>query len=444
LLFRRLAPFVGGWTLEAVEAVCGGDDLPAQDVLDWLQVLADNSLLRRLQEPGELPRFRMLDTIREYASEQLIASGEADTVRARHATFYSRLAEPSDATAVTIWLWAQSPVLSDEVLNLVETELDNGTVALDWWLTTSQVAEGLRLAVALNWVWSRRGQYAAGRRWLEAMLDLADRAAPPAAFRAERAVALTEVGILASRQGDPEQTRALFRRSLKAWRELDHAPGLALALATLGLAEWVAGDAEQATGLLEEAIIRSRAADVPHTLAISLRNLGLVARSLGDYTRAEGLFTEAAAQTLPRGWYRCYSVARSLSCLGRVAFLQNDMARARAHIRQAFETIREAGVTGHALADCLDWQAALEAVEGDFPRAVRLLGAADRHWRTSGAHRYLPDEPAYQHDVAVLRVGLGEPAFTVGWHEGVAVQPEQAIAYALREIGEAALLDCRL
>jgi predicted ATPase/transcriptional regulator with XRE-family HTH domain/Tfp pilus assembly protein PilF len=429
LLFRRLAVFVGGWTLEAVEAVCGDSDLPAHGVLDRLQVLVDNSLVRRQEEP----RYGMLDTIREYASEKLGASGEIDSIRARHAVFYSRLAEPPDTAAEAMWLWAQSPVLSDQVLDQLATELDNETTALDWFLATSRVAEGLRLAVALNWVWSRRGQYAAGRRWLEAMLDKADRTAPSAAFRAERAVALTEVGTLLSRQGEPEQTVTFFRRSLEEWRQLDHAPGLAMALATLGLAEWAAGDARRAIGLLDEALSRGRAANVPHTVAISLRNLGLVARSQGEYARAEDLFRHAAEQALPAGWYRAYSLARSLSCLGRVSFLQNDRARASARLRQAFEVIRESGLTGQALADCLDWQAALEAVEGDLVRAASLFGAADHQWRTSGARRYLPDQAAYERDLAMARVALGERDFAANWAQGAAMQPGQVIAYALRE-----------
>jgi hypothetical protein len=171
-----------------------------------------------------------------------------------------------------------------------------------------------------------------------------------------------------------------------------------------------------------------------------LRNLGMIARSQGQYARAAVLFSEAAAHALPAGWFREYSVARSLSCLGRVACLQHDRARARALLQQAFEVIRQAGVTGQALADCLDWQAALEAIEGDLVRAVRLFGAADAHWRTSGAHRYAPDEAAYARDLDEVRAALEERAFVVAWAQGAALQPEQAVAYALRELDAAALL----
>jgi predicted ATPase/DNA-binding XRE family transcriptional regulator len=433
LLFRRLAVFAGGWTLEAAQAVCGGPDLSLQVVFDGLQMLLDSSLVRRLQADGE-PRFGMLDTIREYALEELDASGEAEASRARHAQFYAHLAEPLDAASRSIMLWALSPapLLSDLALDRLESELDNVVAALDWWLTTSGVAEGLRLAVAANWSWSRRGQYTAGRHWLEAMLDLAERA-PPAGFQAECAVALTEAGTLAGYQGDSEQALAFFRRSVGMWRELDHAPGLTLALATLGHAEWVAGDADQAVTLLEEALSRGREANVPHTVAISLRNLGLIARSQARYARAEALFAEAAAQALPPGWYRGYSLARSLSCLGRVAALQHDLPRAAAALRQAMEVVREARVVGQALADSLDWQAALEAQQGKLVRALRLFGAADSHWRTSGARRYMPDEAAYSHDLTSLRATLDAQTFATEWAEGAAMSAEEAIAYALQE-----------
>ncbi|MBV9546038.1 MAG: tetratricopeptide repeat protein, partial [Chloroflexi bacterium] len=442
VLFRRLAVFAGGWTLQAAEAVCADAMLPADEVLDRLEQLIDSSLIhvRRPDGTHGQPRFGMLETVREYASEQLALSGEFDRIGAEHAQFYSHLAEPSGA-ATQEWprIWAELPELTHQALDLLEAELDNLNAALAWWLTHCQPAEGLRLAVALNSLWSRLGQYAVARRGLDSMLDLASRTAPPSALRAERAVALTEAGSLASHQGDNEQARTFHRQSVELWRELDQLASLSIALANLGLAEWVAGHADQATALLEEALRGSRAANLPHTVAVSLRNLGMIARSQGQYARAEALFSEAAAQSLPAGWYHGYSLARSLSCLGRVAYLQHDVPRARALFQQTFEVIREFRLTGQALADCLDWQAALETTEGDLARAVRLFGAADHHWRASGAHRYAPDEDAYQRDLANVRAVVDEQDFATGWAEGEAMPPEHAIAYALREVAPAAM-----
>jgi tetratricopeptide (TPR) repeat protein len=373
----------------------------------------------------------MLETIREFAHEQLVLSGELEHLRARHAAFYSSLAEPV-AAARTIAPWTRGE-LTDETISSLESEIDNLQVALDWWLTDRRPAEGLRLAVACHSMWSRVGQYALCRRWIESMLDLAESTEPSTGFGIERAVALTEAGTLAAHQGDNEQARTFHRRSVDACRELDYPAGLAVALANLGLAEWVGGDASQARQLLEEAHRRSRSANVPHTVAISLRNLGLVARSRGEYTAAAEWFRQAANVHLPEGWFRGYSVARSVSCLGRAAYLQHDLFTARTLFSQALEGMRQADVTGQALADCLDWQAALEAEQGEFVRAIRLFGAGDAHWRASGAHRFAPDEPAYALDVTNVRRSLDEQTYAAEWATGAAMSPVQAIAFALGE-----------
>jgi predicted ATPase/transcriptional regulator with XRE-family HTH domain len=431
LLLRRLAVFEGGWTLSAAEGVCTDADLPQRAVLDCLGLLVDSSLVHRVHERASGPRFGMLGTIREFAQEQLVLSGEMERLRARHAAFYSSLAEPV-AAARTIAPWTRAE-LTDETISSLEPEIDNLQVALDWWVTDRRPAEGLRLAVACHSMWSRVGQYGLCRRWIELMLDLAESAEPSTDFGIERAVALTEAGTLAGYQGDNEQARALHQRSVDACRELDYPAGLAVALANLGLAEWVGADASQARVLLEEALRRSRLANVPHTVAISLRNLGLVARSTGEYPAAAEWFTQAANVHLPEGWFRGYSVARSVSCLGRVAYLQHDLSTARTLFRQALEGMRQAAVTGQALADCLEWQAALEAEQGKLARAIRLFGAGDAHWRASGAHRFAPDEAAYALDVTNVRRSLDEQTVATEWAAGAAMSPAQAIAFALGE-----------
>ncbi|MBV9597159.1 MAG: helix-turn-helix domain-containing protein [Chloroflexi bacterium] len=435
VVFRRLAVFTAGWTLQAAETVCADADLPAADVLDCLQELMDSSLVRWLGEGDRRSRIGMLETVREYAGEQLLLAGEFEHIRARHAQFYASVATPAGATPTTWpWVWVESPESTHQVLDRLDGDFDNLNTALDWLIAERHIAAGLQIAVTLNSFWARLGQYAEGRRRLETLLDLADRTTQPSEFRAERAVALTEAGTLASFQGDNEQARTFHRASVALWRELGHGPPLAVSLANQGLAEWVAGDALQATELLQEALERSRAANLAHTVVVCQRNLGLVARSQGDYARAAALFAESAAHPLPSGWFRGYTQARSLSCLGRTASLQHDFPRATASLRHAFEVIREARLTGQALADCLDFQAALEGMQGNVGRAVRLFGAADTHWRTSGAHRFQPDEAAYARDVAVVRAALDERTFADLWLQGAGLPTPRAIGYALREL----------
>jgi predicted ATPase len=173
LLLRRLAVFSGGWTLGAAEAICTEADLPQQAVLDCMRLLVESSIVHRVDELASGARFGMLATIREFAHEQLVLSGELEHRRARHAAFYSSLAEPV-ATARTIAPWTQAE-LTDETISSLEPEIDNLQEALDWWLTDRRPAEGLRLAIAFHAIWSRVGQYALGRQWIESMLDLADR-----------------------------------------------------------------------------------------------------------------------------------------------------------------------------------------------------------------------------------------------------------------------------
>ncbi|MBV9581726.1 MAG: XRE family transcriptional regulator, partial [Chloroflexi bacterium] len=183
VLFRRLAVFVGGWTLEAAEAICADATLAAGDVLNRLQELVDSSLVRRLETGTREPRYGQLETVREYAGEELVTSGELERIRAAHAVFYTRLAEPAAAAQTSApWVGGQAPALTDAALDRLEAELDNLQAALDWWATTGRPAEGLHLAVGLSPLWSRRGHYAAGRRWLEALLELADQPAPAGAL----------------------------------------------------------------------------------------------------------------------------------------------------------------------------------------------------------------------------------------------------------------------
>src|SRR5262249_40099658 len=154
--------------------------------------------------------------------------------------------------------WSVDGALTDQGLDVVEAELDNIYAALDWWLAACQATDGLRLAIALSPVWTRRGHYATGRRWLEAMLDLADRAVSSSALRAERAIALDEAGLLADYQWDNEQARSFLQRSVALARELGSPYILSMALDNFGLAEWAAGRPEEATARVEEALVCSR------------------------------------------------------------------------------------------------------------------------------------------------------------------------------------------
>jgi predicted ATPase/DNA-binding SARP family transcriptional activator len=240
-LFRRLAVFVGGFTTDAACMVCGdveadGSSLPVQSVTEALSSLVEKNLLRReersaSEEEGFDPRFALLETIREYALERLAASGEAETIRSRHAGFFLALAEKAERVVLE-----EGPE-EEGWLARLETEHDNCRAALDWSLTTGQMTVALMLAGALERFWSRRGYLQEGRRRLAAVLERAKDAQPTAAY----ARALCAAGALAFSLHDPAAA-VLLEQSLSMERELANKPGMAASLLMLSIVVGNSGD----------------------------------------------------------------------------------------------------------------------------------------------------------------------------------------------------------
>ena len=214
-LFRRLAVFRGGFTLDAAEAVgagIGGD----REVFDLVASLADKSLLRR-EEREDVPRYRMLETVREYGLEQLAASSELEAARREHAVHFLALAE----RAAPAW-WGPAP---GAWLDRLEAERDNLREALAWAHEEQATELACRLASALHWFWRSRGPVGEGRRWTEALLAGAGEVAP-----ALRAALLMGAGDLAMTQGEFARAAELLEASIALARELGDWPTLAHAL----------------------------------------------------------------------------------------------------------------------------------------------------------------------------------------------------------------------
>jgi predicted ATPase/class 3 adenylate cyclase len=351
-LFRRLAVFVGGCTVKAAEAVClaGGD--PALDIVDGLDALVSKSLLRPDEESaGEEPRVGMLETIREYALEQLELSGEAERVRGLQAAYYLAVAEQAE-------LELHGPEQVAWVARL-EREHDNFRAALAWALDrgergapTPRAERGqggpggageagevaLRLAGALWWFWQMHGDLTEGRRWLEGLVHQR-RAAPTARW----ANGLAKAGYMAWAQGDHGVARAHVEESLAVLRELGDRRGIALALFVLGGVVWAQGDYARARSLGEENLALCRElGDTWHT-ALALNGLGTMARDQGDYMLARARCEESLA--LFRELRDTQGVAWSLYGLGEVARDQGDDALARSLLEESLALFRELGDT---------------------------------------------------------------------------------------------------
>lgn len=242
-LYRRLAVFVGGCTLEAAEAVIGVDEAGAGlGVVDGIASLVDKSLLRRDEGGDAEPRFRMLETIREYALERLVEAGESDRFHRRHADSCLTLAEQAEPGLIgprqAAWL------------DRLEEDHDNLRAALSWLARHGLAEHALRLGAALRRFWRARGYITEGRERMSALLSL-----PGAQGRtASRAKALHAAGWLAREQGDYGDARGLFEESLDIYRGLDDTRGIGWALVDLGFLTRYQGDYVAARSLLEESL----------------------------------------------------------------------------------------------------------------------------------------------------------------------------------------------
>jgi non-specific serine/threonine protein kinase len=387
VLFRRLAMFVGGFTVAAAEAVAGQPaaldidrrrevswpDLP---VLDLLQSLVDKSLLNT--EPDRAgTRFRMLETVREYGLGRLESSGEADAQRARHARYCLALVRQIN----------RDP---DEVArsDRLEREHDNLRAALRWAVQGGDVLVGLRLAAALRRFWWIRGYLSEGRRWL---LDLLTRADQDSTTRdgPEWVAALGAAGYLAWAQSDYDVALAYHRRALERWQQLGEPRGLAASRGFLGTTLCWMGDLPAAREQLEEALLGWRG--LAHTVGTSnaLFQLGLVALFGQRYDDADDLLRQAL--TLQQGARRLLDTAQTLAMIAFVAVQRGQPAEAGRYLGEARNLL--ADPDDHwTFPFVLEIAGTLAAAEGDAVRALRLVGAASAlRERTGNA---LP--PAYR------------------------------------------------
>jgi predicted ATPase/class 3 adenylate cyclase/DNA-binding CsgD family transcriptional regulator len=413
-LLRRLAVFIGGWTLDAAQAVAG-DGSGAADVeaLDGMATLLDHSLIQQVEQPDGEPRFTMLETIRDYARERLEASGESTALRRRHAAYYLALVEV-----------AQPKLSTDEGgpwLIRLEHEMDNLRAVVAWSVSPEgDVETGVRLAEALLWFWMFRGHMREGRDHLAVLL----RQVPePTALRART---LHAAGWLALHHGDLTEALALLDQSLTLRRALKDRRGIATTLEGLGLAAHGLGDPARGAVLLEECLALWQ--ELGGIRLTNLRaNLAEVVRDLGDYQRATQLHEDSLAECRERG--DRHGVSMSLRGLGHLARLRQQYDGATALLAESVSVVRELGDVRCAPV-CLDELACLASVQGWAVRAARLFGAAQAV-RTAGGFTMPPSHADYDQGVTEARAALGEEPFMAAWAEGQAMSMEQAIIYAL-------------
>lgn len=329
LLFNRVSVFAGGWTLETAEVVVGEADNGQLDVRSGLARLVDESLVQVTSGPDGRTRYRMLETLREYAREQLARAGEQERMRDRHASFFLLLAEQAE-----LGLRGSQ---QESWLKILDQEHDNISAVLHLAIERNDATLGLRLATALWRFWSTRGLFTDGRNWLGRTLAL-----EPARQSDEvRAKALTSAGTLAYQQADTREAEKWYREALAInWRRNDE-PGVANALNGLGNVATLQGDYATASDLLEKSLSMRRELDDLSGVAADLNNLGFIRHQLGDLARARALYTESLG--IERRLENAQGIAYSLNNLGLIAAECGKPKKAAERYEEALATLRELG-----------------------------------------------------------------------------------------------------
>ena len=412
-LFRRLAVFAGGCTLEAVEAVANAaGDL---DTLEGMTSLVDESLLRQIEGLDDEPRFAMLETIREYGLERLDASGESGTVRERHATYFASVAE-----ALRPYLYGPD---QGRTIGQLEAEQGNIRAALSWAVEHADAATGLRLAANLRKFWLLRSQLTEGRNWLEQTLAM-----PGDAPTTTRIDALYGVGSFARLQGDYPQAIAYGEEGLALARRIGDAIHTARLLYLLGMIAHYEGNRDRAKSFYEEALGLARGAHDAHLEALLLINLGDVVVAQNDLLAAQGHYEAALA--IWRQRRDDWGIGIAVLNLGHLALRSGDAQRAGGLYGEGLAMSVELGDQA-MIADYLNAIGRLAAALGQWSSAASLLSAATALYHSLGVEQFPDHRGEHEDAVAAARAGLGDAAFTAAWDAGHALLPEQAVAEAL-------------
>jgi len=418
-LFNRLAVFLGGCALEEAEAVCNSNGDLEIDFLDGVTSLVDKSLLRHKEENDTEGRFSMLQTIREFGLEQLAQSGELDTLRAQHLTFYLQLAEEAEAelTGASQAAW----------FSRLEKEHDNFRSAVIYSRESGRLEDGLRVAGALWRFWEVRGHVGEGRGVLDQLLLL-----PGATDVASnvRAKALNGAGVLAGNQGDHARQTTILQESLKLYEELGDKSGIAQSINNLGSIAYSQGDYAQAQILYTQSLELRRTISDSWGMANSLNNLGGVAFLQGECERALALHSESLSLRRTLGDKR--GISMSLNNMGEIAQQQQDYGRAAMLFAESLAIRNELG-DRFFIVSSLHNLAEVACSRKDYERGARLFGAAEALRETIGAPLQTEKRETFQRYIEEARDALGRADLKAAWSEGRVMSLEDAIGYALSD-----------
>jgi predicted ATPase/DNA-binding winged helix-turn-helix (wHTH) protein len=457
-LFRRLSVFVGGCTLEATEAVCNTRRDLAIEPLEGLSSLVDKNLVQPMDRAQTESRFTMLETIREFALERLVESGDQSSARRAHAAYCLVLAEEGN------------PELSgadrSRWLTQCDAEIDNFRAALDWLFQTLDLDWSVRLCVALFRFWDMREHLSEGRARIETVLRLCG-----GERTRERARLSHFLGALASAQGDYRPAEYALERSLTLYEELGDDSGIAASLNALAIVARDRGDYVLAQANFERSLGCWRLLSDRLAIARCLHNLANVVKVRGDYPRARWALGEATHIFEELGDRS--GAAWSINQQGDIARETGDMVTAREFYRRALSVFRETGdpwgsarsltdlgyidceqgnhLGGHTafreamelfaglghrrgMARVLEGYACLALAEAHAARALTLAAAAAQLRRLISAPLPLAEQSKFDRWLTPAWETLSEAEGKDAWEKGAAMSPETAMQYSLEEL----------
>lgn len=425
VLLRRLSVFAGGFTLEAVEAVCVDGEQSSPNaiqpacVLDVLSDLVDKSLVA-LEPRNGGTRMYLLEIVRQYARERIIRAGDEPLLRRRHLMYFLGVAE-REANQIQQLRQASS-------LKELLSELDNFRAALEWSaLNESDVEAGLRMVCALEGLWEWVGHITEARRWLESLLEQ-NRTDSPIV----RAKAMYVAGLIAFHRSDVTVARSLVEQSLELYRKLGDYESVCDILTKLGALMVSQCEFGKARELLEECLEISTTLAQPGRVAYVMLYLGICVYFLGDWAEGHELLEKSLRTSRELG--APIFIGHATLFLGHMARLEADYTLATSLYRESLCCSRDTGAL-FGILYALEAFGYLAAAENQPRRAAQLFGAAERLQQTIGTSLVRLEQREHDRCAMIARKGLGERSFAKASAEGQGMSQEQAIELALATYG---------
>jgi predicted ATPase/DNA-binding SARP family transcriptional activator len=415
-LFRRLSVFAGGWTLEAAETICSGNDLDPKNIFALMTRLIEKSVVVA-QTQSEETRYSILMTLREYAHERLVESDEVENVRSRHLEYFTDFAER-----------AQPLLRGHDVRDWrdrLERESDNIRAALQWALRANQAVKGVRLAGALEDFWRMGGHLTEGRQWLDAVLSAA-----PADRSSARAYAFFGAGRLAWGQGEFARATELTENALGIFRDLGNKWGTARSMMEIGLHAMARNEIDRAASLAHESLSLSREIGDDYALGYSLILEAIVNERTGDQRTAEELFEECLAVRQRIG--HKFGIVNALRCLGNIALRQQRYAAAERYYKESIAIAWDAREM-YLLPSGLEALGAVAVGTGSRDRAARLFAAAKRFRNLLGVPPIAWEKSIVDDGCRVLAAMVAPNKLQSLAEQGSALTFEQAVCEALAD-----------